>query len=144
MRTQVAIIGAGPSGLVLGELLHRNGIDNVTSNGKRPNRMLRTPASTALRSRAGAGVESRTLLVVDDHAAAPDFGQLLRSQIQLAELDYLFRSKAAATAFAENYVGFRTAVMFFSSVHALNQTRCLFVATFTPPRVQELQELSNS
>src|SRR6476469_5485735 len=80
MRTQVAIIGAGPSGLVLGELLHRNGIDNVTSNGKRPNRMLRTPASTALRSRAGAGVESRTLLVVDDHAAAPDFGQLLRSQ----------------------------------------------------------------
>ena len=26
-------------------------------------------------------------------------------KIQLAELDYLFRSKAAATAFAENYVG---------------------------------------
>src|ERR1041384_4708263 len=26
-------------------------------------------------------------------------------QLQLAELDYLFRSKAAATAFAENYVG---------------------------------------
>jgi FAD binding domain len=33
-----------------------------------------------LRSRAGAGVESRTLLVVDDHTAAPDCGQLLRSQ----------------------------------------------------------------
>ena len=28
-RTQVAIIGAGPSGLLLGQLLHRNGIDNV-------------------------------------------------------------------------------------------------------------------
>jgi p-hydroxybenzoate 3-monooxygenase len=26
-------------------------------------------------------------------------------QLQLAELDYLFRSKAAAAAFAENYVG---------------------------------------
>jgi p-hydroxybenzoate 3-monooxygenase len=26
-------------------------------------------------------------------------------QLQLAELDYLFRSRAAATAFAENYVG---------------------------------------
>jgi p-hydroxybenzoate 3-monooxygenase len=26
-------------------------------------------------------------------------------KIQLAELDYLFRSKAAATVFAENYVG---------------------------------------
>ena len=29
MRTQVAIIGAGPSGLLLGQLLHKNGIDNV-------------------------------------------------------------------------------------------------------------------
>ena len=29
MRTQVAIIGAGPSGLLLGQLLHRHGIDNV-------------------------------------------------------------------------------------------------------------------
>lgn len=29
MKTQVAIIGAGPSGLLLGQLLHRCGIDNV-------------------------------------------------------------------------------------------------------------------
>ena len=29
MRTQVAIVGAGPSGLLLGQLLHRAGIDNV-------------------------------------------------------------------------------------------------------------------
>ena len=29
MRTQVAIIGAGPSGLLLGALLHKYGIDNV-------------------------------------------------------------------------------------------------------------------
>ena len=29
MRTQVAIIGAGPSGLLLGQLLYRAGIDNV-------------------------------------------------------------------------------------------------------------------
>jgi p-hydroxybenzoate 3-monooxygenase len=28
-RTQVAIIGAGPSGLLLGQLLHKQGIDNV-------------------------------------------------------------------------------------------------------------------
>ena len=28
-RTQVAIIGAGPSGLLLGQLLHKAGIDNV-------------------------------------------------------------------------------------------------------------------
>lgn len=29
MKTQVAIIGSGPSGLLLGQLLHRAGIDNV-------------------------------------------------------------------------------------------------------------------
>ena len=29
MRTQVAIIGAGPSGLLLGQLLFKAGIDNV-------------------------------------------------------------------------------------------------------------------
>ncbi len=29
MRTQVAIIGAGPSGLILGQLLHKAGIDNI-------------------------------------------------------------------------------------------------------------------
>ncbi len=29
MRTQVAIIGAGPAGLLLGQLLHKNGVDNV-------------------------------------------------------------------------------------------------------------------
>src|SRR3954469_8981635 len=28
-RTQVAIVGAGPSGLLLGQLLHEAGIDNV-------------------------------------------------------------------------------------------------------------------
>ena len=29
MRTKVAIIGAGPAGLLLGQLLHIYGIDNV-------------------------------------------------------------------------------------------------------------------
>ncbi|HAR52852.1 MAG TPA: 4-hydroxybenzoate 3-monooxygenase, partial [Roseovarius nubinhibens] len=29
MRTQVCIIGGGPSGLLLGQLLHRQGIDTV-------------------------------------------------------------------------------------------------------------------
>jgi len=29
MRTQVAIVGAGPSGLLLGQLLHHRGIDTV-------------------------------------------------------------------------------------------------------------------
>jgi len=29
MHTQVVIIGAGPAGLLLGQLLHKHGIDNV-------------------------------------------------------------------------------------------------------------------
>ena len=29
MRTQVAVIGAGPAGLLLGQLLHKSGIDNI-------------------------------------------------------------------------------------------------------------------
>ena len=29
LRTQVAIVGAGPAGLMLGHLLHLNGIDSV-------------------------------------------------------------------------------------------------------------------
>ena len=28
-KTQVAIIGSGPSGLLLGQLLHKAGIDNI-------------------------------------------------------------------------------------------------------------------
>ena len=29
VRTQVVIVGAGPSGLLLGALLHKAGIDNI-------------------------------------------------------------------------------------------------------------------
>jgi p-hydroxybenzoate 3-monooxygenase len=29
MRTQVVIIGAGPSGLLLGQLLHKHGIETL-------------------------------------------------------------------------------------------------------------------
>jgi p-hydroxybenzoate 3-monooxygenase len=34
MKTQVAIIGAGPAGLLLGQLLHRHGVDNVILEAK--------------------------------------------------------------------------------------------------------------
>jgi p-hydroxybenzoate 3-monooxygenase len=36
MRTQIAIIGAGPSGLLLGQLLTRQGIDNIILERKDP------------------------------------------------------------------------------------------------------------
>ena len=40
MRTQVAIIGAGPSGLLLGQLLHKAGIDNVIIERQSPDYVL--------------------------------------------------------------------------------------------------------
>ena len=40
MRTQVAIVGAGPSGLLLGALLHKAGIDNVIIEARSPDYVL--------------------------------------------------------------------------------------------------------
>lgn len=40
MKTQVAIIGAGPSGLLLGQLLLKHGIDNVILEAKSPDYVL--------------------------------------------------------------------------------------------------------
>ena len=40
MRTQVAIIGAGPSGLLLGQLLHKAGIDTVIIERQSPDYVL--------------------------------------------------------------------------------------------------------
>ena len=35
-RTQVAIVGAGPAGLLLGQLLHEAGVDNVILETRSP------------------------------------------------------------------------------------------------------------
>ncbi|MDC7713207.1 4-hydroxybenzoate 3-monooxygenase [Vogesella sp. LYT5W] len=40
MKTQVAIIGAGPSGLLLGQLLHKAGIDNIILERQTPDYVL--------------------------------------------------------------------------------------------------------
>ena len=40
MRTQVAIIGAGPAGLLLGALLHQGGIDNIIIERQSPDYVL--------------------------------------------------------------------------------------------------------
>ena len=40
MKTQVAIIGAGPSGLLLGQLLHRQGIETVILEARTPDYVL--------------------------------------------------------------------------------------------------------
>ena len=57
MRTQVAIIGAGPAGLLLGQLLHAAGIDNV---------ILEQRSGDYVLSRIRAGVlESGTVRLLD-------------------------------------------------------------------------------
>ena len=40
MRTQVAIIGAGPAGLLLGQILHQHGIDNIVLERQTPDYVL--------------------------------------------------------------------------------------------------------
>ena len=56
MKTQVAIIGAGPSGLLLGQLLHKHGIDNIILE-------VRTPEYVLGRIRAGVLEQGMTDLL---------------------------------------------------------------------------------
>lgn len=58
-RTQVAIIGAGPSGLLLGQLLHRAGIDNVVLEQRTPEYVL---------GRIRAGVLEQTAVALLEEA----------------------------------------------------------------------------
>ncbi|RZU00725.1 p-hydroxybenzoate 3-monooxygenase [Rivibacter subsaxonicus] len=59
LRTQVAIIGAGPSGLLLGQLLHRHGIDNV---------IVERSAAEHVAARIRAGVIEQTTIELLDEA----------------------------------------------------------------------------
>ncbi|MCZ8041559.1 MAG: 4-hydroxybenzoate 3-monooxygenase [Beijerinckiaceae bacterium] len=61
MRTQVAIIGAGPSGLLLGQLLHQAGVDSVILERKSPDYVL---------SRIRAGVLEQGTVGLLDQAGA--------------------------------------------------------------------------
>ena len=65
-RTQVAIIGAGPSGLLLGQLLHEAGIDNVILEQRSPDYVL---------SRIRAGVLEQTTVDLLEQAGV---GERLR------------------------------------------------------------------
>jgi p-hydroxybenzoate 3-monooxygenase len=59
MRAQVAIIGAGPAGLLLGQLLHKNGIDNLILERQTPEYVL---------SRIRAGVIEQVAVDLIDEA----------------------------------------------------------------------------
>jgi p-hydroxybenzoate 3-monooxygenase len=61
MRTQVAIIGAGPAGLLLGQLLHKHGIDNI---------ILERHTADYVLGRVRAGViEQGTMAMLDEVGA---------------------------------------------------------------------------
>lgn len=59
MRTQVAIIGAGPAGLLLGQLLHQAGVDNV---------IIERQSASHVQERIRAGVLEQTTLDLLDLA----------------------------------------------------------------------------
>ncbi|MDA0962990.1 MAG: 4-hydroxybenzoate 3-monooxygenase, partial [Proteobacteria bacterium] len=63
MRTQVAIIGGGPSGLLLGQLLHRKGIDTVVLERRTKDHVL---------SRIRAGILERGLVQLMREAGLGD------------------------------------------------------------------------
>lgn len=62
LKTQVAIIGAGPAGLLLGQLLHKHGIDNVVLERRSPEYVLG-------RIRAGV-LERGTVALLEEAGAA--------------------------------------------------------------------------
>ena len=82
MRTQVAIIGAGPAGLLLGQLLHRNGIDAV---------ILETKSRTYVEERIRAGVLEQGTVDVLNEAGVGE--RMRREGLVHHGIDLLFGGK---------------------------------------------------
>ena len=95
-RTQVAIVGAGPSGLLLGQLLHRAGIDAVILERQAPDYVLGRiragvleQGTVALLEEAGVGARCREEglrhegieLAFDGRRHRLDFGALIGAHV---------------------------------------------------------------
>ena len=85
MRTQVAIIGGGPSGLLLVQLLHNDGVDTVILEAKSRDYVLGRIRAGVLEAgmvemldRAGVGARCHAEGLVHDGAAFAAFGQSFR------------------------------------------------------------------
>ena len=82
MRTQVAIIGAGPSGLLLGQLLSRAGIDNVIIERQSPDYVL---------GRIRAGVLEQVCMDLLDEAGVGE--RMHREGLVHGGFEMLFRGR---------------------------------------------------
>mgnify|MGYP003414076626 CR=1 FL=1 len=83
MRTQVAIIGAGPSGLLLGQLLARAGVDTVILCGATTSGCIRATAIDLLQNGWPALVPREC---VGDRARAPHDANLFDIQAKYADV----------------------------------------------------------
>ena len=82
MRTQVAIVGAGPSGLLLGQLLHKAGIDAIVIERQSPEYVL---------SRIRAGVLEQVTVDVLDEAGVGE--RMHREGLVHGGFDLLFKGE---------------------------------------------------
>lgn len=82
MRTQVVIVGAGPSGLLLGQLLHKAGVDNI---------ILERKSAAYVLGRIRAGVLEQVAVDVLDEAGV---GQRMHREGMVHEgFDLLFKGE---------------------------------------------------
>ncbi len=100
-RTQVAIIGAGPSGLLLGALLHRAGIDCV---------IVEQRSAAHVMSRIRAGVLEQTTVALAEQAGVaqrlhkeglPHDGTLLAFNGRLHRVDFLGHTGKRVTVYGQ-------------------------------------------
>src|SRR3954465_12519665 len=89
MRTKVAIIGAGPAGLLLGQLLHRDGTDNIILERQTPDYVLGRiraglleEGTVALLDQVGAGVRAHAEGLVDEGIELASSGRRHRIDIK--------------------------------------------------------------
>ncbi len=104
MRTQVCIIGGGPSGLLLGQLLHRRGIDSV---------ILERRTKAHVLSRIRAGVLERGLAGLLEEAGVADRmrregirhdGTLISFDDEMFRVDFVAATGHAVTVYGQTEV----------------------------------------
>ena len=103
MKTQVAIIGSGPAGWMLGHLLRQAGIDALIAFFAKNDRDGIMNYSSRALSRAWKAERFSWALTMLMHRFQKS--DPFERRMQLTELGYISSSEAAQRSLAENYVG---------------------------------------